>query len=274
MTTMHLPLHDGVRLCTQTFGSPTDPSIVLIHGASSSMLWWDEKLCRQLASAGRHVIRFDQRDTGLSSTFPVGEPGYSDRDLASDVLGILDHIGLEHAHVLGCSMGGWIAGILGIDHPERVASLTLLSTTTGAPDLPPPVAALPEPGDLTDPGEQVRFMLASTSALDSVSSRFDRSATRRLIEADVARSHDLRASLVNPFQISSLGPGRGGWSDISAPTLVMHSDLDPLFPLPHGRALAQAVPGAELLVLADQGHDLLPHNWDAFSQALMLHTDR
>lgn len=273
MTTTTITLSDNVRICLQTFGDPAAPAIVLAHGASASMLWWDAELCRQLADAGRFVVRYDQRDTGLSSTYLIGEPGYSQVDLAHDVLGIMDHLGIEKAHLVGCSMAGGLALLLGIDHPERLHTLTFMDTTTGDADLPKMTAQFPDkPDDLSDRDVQAQYVLDQVRAFDGVSPHFDEAATRALIEADVDRSGDLRPALTNHYLIHFSEPRGGGFADIAVPALVLHGELDPVFPLPHGEAIASAVPGARLVVLQAQGHDLLPHNWDTFVEALVEHT--
>ena len=131
---------NGVTICVATFGSPEDPPVLLIQGNGGSMLWWEDEFCTRLASAGRFVIRYDHRDTGRSVTYPPGEPGYVFTDLVEDAAGVLDVTGVDQAHVVGISMGGAIAQLLALDHPDRVASLTLISTSPdgpGAADLPP-----------------------------------------------------------------------------------------------------------------------------------------
>lgn len=270
-TTVSLSAH--VRICVETFGDPADPAVVLAHGASASMLWWDAELCRRLADAGRFVVRYDQRDTGLSTTYPVGEPGYSQLDLAHDVLGIMDDLRIEKAHLLGCSMAGGLVLLLGVDHPQRFHSLTFMSTTTGDPALPPMTAQFPAaPDNLGDRDVQIQYVLDQVRACDGVSPHFDETAARALIEADVERSTDLRPALTNPFLIEFTAPRSGSFPDVQLPTLVLHGELDPLFALPHGEAIANTVPGARLVVLEAQGHDLLPHSWDTFVTALVEHT--
>ena len=264
---------NGVRLCVETFGRADDPAILLIHGASASMLWWESELCERLAAQGRFVLRYDQRDTGRSTTYPVGAPAYDLVDLAGDALAILDRLGVERAHVVGCSMFGALVLLLGVDHPDRVASLTFVSTSTCEPGLPPIGGHGPDqPADLGDPAVQVEYVLGVLRAYDGVSPFFDETAARALVEADVARATDMAASLTNPFLIEMDGPERGGFGDITAPTLVVHGELDPVFPLPHGEAIARAVPGAELVVLAGAAHDLPRQRWDDFVAALIRHT--
>ena len=264
---------NGVRLCVETFGRADDPAILLIHGASTSLLWWESELCERLAAQGRLVIRYDQRDTGRSTTYPVGAPAYDLVDLAGDALAILDRLGVERAHVVGCSMFGALVLLLGVDHSDRVASLTFVSTSTCEPGLPPIGGHGPDrPADLGDPAVQVEYVLGVLRAYDGVSPFFDEAAARALVEADVARATDMAATLTNPYLIEMDGPQRGSFGDIAVPTLVVHGELDPVFPLPHGKALARAVPGAELVVLAGAAHDLPRQRWDDFVAALVRHT--
>src|SRR6478735_6774245 len=129
---------NGVSLCLEAFGDPTDPAVLLIAGANSSMDWWPALFCQRLAAGARHVIRYDQRDTGRSVSYPQGEPGYGADDLIADVVGILDELELLRAHIVGISTGGAIAQLVALTHRDRVLSLTLISTSAGPgdPDLP------------------------------------------------------------------------------------------------------------------------------------------
>jgi pimeloyl-ACP methyl ester carboxylesterase len=266
---------NGVELCTETFGDRADPAIVLVAGAAASMLWWDADLCEQIAARGRFVVRHDHRDTGRSTCYPPGRPGYSFRDLTHDVLGIQDALGIERAHVVCQSMFGGIGLILGVDHPDRVASLTFVSTSTGADDLPPPSSdlALPAEPKASDTASVVEYVVAGARAYADGSPYFDEAAVRALVEHDVARARNYASTLVNHYPIELDGPARGGFGDITAPTLVVHGDHDPLLPLPHGEALRDAIPGAELLVLKGAGHDLPRPVWDDFVATLVHHTE-
>src|SRR5215470_1575006 len=115
----------GVRLCTESFGDPGDPAVLLIMGMAGSMLWWDERICRALAAGGRFVLRYDHRDTGRSQSWPPGRPGYMGEDLVADAARVLDAYGVAAAHVVGVSMGGALTQVLALDHPGRVRSLVL-----------------------------------------------------------------------------------------------------------------------------------------------------
>jgi pimeloyl-ACP methyl ester carboxylesterase len=130
-------LANGVELCVQTFGDLASPGILLIGGAASSMDRWVDDFCERLASGPRFVIRYDLRDTGQSVSYEPGAPQYSGPDLVTDAVGVLDALRVARAHVVGISMGGGIAQHLALDHAERVASLMLISTSPGGPDLPP-----------------------------------------------------------------------------------------------------------------------------------------
>jgi pimeloyl-ACP methyl ester carboxylesterase len=267
---------NGVELCVETFGTPSDPAVLLIDGAAASMLWWETELCERIAAGDRFVIRYDNRDTGRSTSFPPGRPGYSLTDLAEDALGILDALGIERAHVVCRSMAGGIGLIVGVDHPERVASLTFVSTSTGGDGLPSPSEELadyaptaPEPGDRA---AVVDFVVGSAKAYSGGSPYFDETSVRALVERDVARTRNIASMLTNHDAIDFDGPTGGGFGDIGVPTLVVHGDHDPFLPVPHGEALRDAVPGAELLVLEGAGHDLPRPLWDVFVPALVRHT--
>src|SRR5688500_10114040 len=123
---------NGVDLCVEAFGDPTDPALLLIMGSSASMDWREDELCRRLAGS-RFVIRYDQRDTGRSVTYPAGAPPYTMHDLAADAVGVLDAFGLARAHVVGMSMGGAVAQLVALDHADRVMSLTLIATAAAGP---------------------------------------------------------------------------------------------------------------------------------------------
>src|SRR3954466_7276320 len=136
---------NGVELCTEHFGDPANPPILLIMGIGASMLWWEEGFCQLLADGGRFVIRYDHRDTGRSVTSEPGRPGYSSADLVADAGGVLDAYGIPVAHLVGVSAGGALAQSLTLERPDRVGSLVLISTSpvvAGRRELPPPTDEL------------------------------------------------------------------------------------------------------------------------------------
>ena len=263
---------NGVELCAETFGDPADPAVLLVHGASASMLWWEGGLCERLAGSGRYVIRYDQRDTGRSTSYPPGKPGYAMSDLAADAVGLLDALGIDRAHVVGMSMFGGLALMLGVDYPDRVLSVTFVSTSTGADDLPPPSATIPrlERPDFTDQAAVEEYVVRSIEA--EAGRYFDEDAARDLVRRDMARARDFEASLTNHYAMEFDGPRNGGFGDLSMPVLVIHGDLDPLLPLAHGEAIRDAVPGSSLTVLKGAGHGVPAAVWDDFVDALVQHT--
>jgi pimeloyl-ACP methyl ester carboxylesterase len=265
-----------VELCVDSFGAPGDPAVLLIMGAAASMLWWEDELCARIAAQHRFVIRYDNRDTGRSSCYPPGEPAYSFTDLAQDAIGILDALDVPRAHVVCRSWSGGIGLIIGVDHRDRVASLTFESSSTGADGLPPPSPELaanriPDP-DPDDRAAVIRFVVAWARACADGSPYFDEDATRALVERDLARTRDIAAMLTNHYAIEFDDPAGGGFADIEAPTLVLHGDLDPVLPLAHGEALRDAIPAARLAVLRGAGHDLPAPLWDEFIRELVRHT--
>jgi pimeloyl-ACP methyl ester carboxylesterase len=268
---------NGVDLCVETFGDPANPAILLIHGASASMLWWEEALCARIATAGRYVIRFDNRDTGRSVSYPPGRPEYSLADMADDAVGILDTLDIDRAHLVGRSMAGGIVTIAALGHPDRVASLTLISTTSGGDDLPPVSEEVTTYGgsggpDPDDSVAVVEFIVGLTRVYAGGSPYYDENAMRSLVERDLARTRNVASCLTNHFVIDLGSPTGRGLDEIDTPTLVVHGELDPVFPLGHGRALQRQIPGAELLILEKTGHDVPPPVWNVFVPKLVQHT--
>lgn len=262
----------GARLCAETFGDPADPAILLIGGIASAMDWWDEDFCRALAAGGRFVVRYDHRDTGRSRTDPPGAPSYTGDDLALDPVRVLDALGVDRAHLVGVSMGGGIAQQVAMEHPERVASLTLISTSpvvhveTVGPGLPGPTAEVraqldsppPDP-DWGDPDAVVRSLADGDRAFAGPG--YDEAASFAAARRVVERSID-PAAAANHFLVAS-SPVHGALSAVAAPTLVLHGEADPLFPPEHGAALAAAIPGARLVLLPGVGHQYPPRTaWD------------
>jgi pimeloyl-ACP methyl ester carboxylesterase len=256
-----------------TFGSPADPAVLLIAGVGSSMDWWDPEFCRLLADGGRYVIRYDHRDTGDAPSYPPGRPGYTWDDLVDDAPAVLDEVGVDAAHLVGISMGGMLAQLVTLNHPSRVRSLVLMSTTAGAgdEDLPGPVGleSLPEPV-WTDDAAVVEYLVASQRQL--AAKPFDDEETRALARVAVSRTKNNESSQKNHHAAEGGSAGRHRLGEITVPVLVIHGDEDPLFPLPHGEALAREIPGARLVVLPRTGHEFPSRNWPAVLPELLLHT--
>jgi pimeloyl-ACP methyl ester carboxylesterase len=270
-----------VEICTEACGRSSDPPVLLMIGMAGSMLWWDETFCATLADRGRFVIRYDQRDTGRSVTYPAGRPGYTGGDLVGDAAGVLDAYGIAAAHVVGVSAGGALGQVLAIDHPDRVLSLVLISTSSVAGDdragLPGPSEELtrfwgtPAP-DSADRDAATDTLVAYVRLLAGGRRPFDERFARDLVRRDMDRALNY-ASAQNHELIDGARP-RGRLSDISVPTLVVHGTADPLFPIEHGEALAGGIPGARLLRLEGAGHGVEPADWETLAAAIAEHTAR
>jgi pimeloyl-ACP methyl ester carboxylesterase len=277
---------NDVEICTESFGDPGDRAVLLVMGAASSMLRWEDELCRQLAARGRHVVRFDNRDTGRSTTVAPGTSTYTMLDMADDAVGVLEALSIETAHVVGISMGGQIAQNIALRHPQRVTGLTLVATTCD-----PHAALRAAAGEaLKDdlPGATDAFMAAAASAtvtdpadpafveeqldlyrvLCGPGRAFDEATQRDLISRELTRAVDLLSSYNHGAAIAATPRWRGELGRIAVPTVVLHGSGDPLMPLAHGAALAAEVPGAKLVVLEGAGHEINREDWPVLIDAI------
>ncbi|EJN05558.1 putative hydrolase or acyltransferase of alpha/beta superfamily [Phyllobacterium sp. YR531] len=240
------------------------------------MIWWETDLCRMIADGGRFVIRYDNRDTGLSTSYPTGNPGYALSDMASDAIRILDWLEVRSAHIVGRSLGAAIALAIAIDHPKRALSITFVSATTGDDDLPAMTSEFEEATskipDFSNLAALENHIVEVLRIFSGNSPHFDEVEMRSLSALDIARTRNMQSTLANHFLIDFDAPRNGELSDLSIPALIVHGENDPVFPLPHGRALSDAVPGSRLLVLPDTGHDIPRQHWEIFVTALTDHT--
>lgn len=276
-------LIDGVELCVESFGEEADGPVLLISGIATSMDQWDAAFCERLAGHGRFVIRYDHRDTGRSVTSPPGRPNYTSDELATDPLRVLDALDIDRAHVVGVSMGGGIAQQLAARHAARVRTITLIATSPAgersddAP-LPPPAPALaatfddpaPEP-DWNDRAAVVEYLVDGERPYAG-SLGFDEVRARRVANLVIDRARDVAAG-ANHFAADDGSAPPFRLADIDVPTLVLHGTTDPLFPFPHGEALATEIPGASLVALEGMGHEAPPAQlWDVVIRAIADHT--
>lgn len=270
---------NGAASCVAVRGGTDDPAVLLV---GSSMPSWPEELCERLVAGGRRVIRYDARDTGRAESYPPGEPGYSLADLVDDAVGVLDATGTGRAHVVGMSAGGWIAQLLALDRPERVATLTLVAARPNTPgpvddDLPEHDDALmqvlrttPDP-DWSDRRAVVEHLVLLAATFAGAGA-FDEAAARRDAEAEVDRTTDVRCATSN-IAFTDHGPRRREQlGRITAPTLVLHGVQDPFFPIGNGEALAAEIPGARLVRLEGVGHRLPAHAVPTVADEILAHT--
>lgn len=263
---------NGITLFYDTFGSPTDPAMLLVMGLGAQMTMWDESFCEALAAEGFHVIRFDNRDTGLSTKIEGGpEPdvmkamsgdhstaSYTLWDMADDAFGLLDHLGIAKAHIVGASMGGMIVQCMAIRKPDRVRSMTSIMSTTGNPAVgqakPEAMAILMTP-PATD-REGVIESAVKTWTVLAGSMPVDEAAVRERAAATFDRNFYPIGVTRQMVGIMATGDRTEALKELDVPTLVIHGGDDPLVGLSGGEATAAAIPGAELLVIPGMGHDM------------------
>ncbi len=270
---------NGAALCTEPFGDPADPAILLVMGIGASMLWWEADFCRMLADEGRFVIRYDHRDTGRSVTSEPGHPTYNGTDLVADAAGVLDAYGLSAAHIVGVSAGGAFAQLLALNFADRVLSLVLISTTpatAGDRGLPPPTEdfgrfVATAKVDWSDPESVIEYLVGYSRVLNGGQRPFDEAAWRELVRHDVERARNV-AALQNHDAISGGDQSPEPLSSIKVPTLVIHGTADPMFPLAHAEALAEEIPGATLLAIRGAGHGVGRADWATVVPAILEHT--
>lgn len=270
---------NGVALCTESFGNPGDPAILLVMGIGGSMLWWSESFCRMLADGGRFVIRYDHRDTGRSVTYEPGHPGYNGADLVADAAGVIDAYRLPAAHIVGVSAGAAFAQILALDFTDQVLSLVLISTSPATPGdrrLPPPteefrrfVATVEV--DWLDSESVIEYLVGYSRVLNGTQRHFDEAASREFARRDVERARNV-AALQNHNLLADDDRSGEALFSIKVPTLVIHGTADPMFPLGHGEAVTEEIPGATLLPLEGAGHGVDQADCETIVAAILEHT--
>ncbi|MBD2892806.1 Rhodomycin D methylesterase DauP [Actinomadura sp. RB99] len=292
-----MPIADvspGVSIAYESFGDPADAPVLLVMGFGAQMIAWHEDFCRALAARGRYVIRFDNRDCGLSTRFDdhpvdmrrfigavssgdiasaVAMVPYRLKDMADDGFGLLTALGVERAHVVGASMGGMIAQTMAITRPERVLTLTSMMSSTGENEYgrssPEARAVLFAP----KPQDRDGYVAAAERELVWASKRYgDASALRELAAASYDRAYypagvgrQLGAMILSGSRADAL-------RELRVPTLVIHGLDDTLIDPSGGRRTAELVPGAELLLIPDMGHDRPRELWPVIIDALDAHT--
>lgn len=288
-TERYARLSNGIKLCYDTFGDCDAPCLLLIMGLGGPLTWWSPDLCRLLAERGFFVVRYDNRDVGRSTKLTTYggrrghvvkgfvssravlpraiapyTPPYTLSDMASDAVGLLDHLGVDRVHTVGVSMGGMIAQTVAIDHPHRVASLVSIMSTTGRqsvgwqdPRLIPRMLGRGRHSRETYMYESVRTWQAIGSpaypiSVDEARDRAAETFDRGISPSGVIRQ--IQAVLAQPDRSAAL---RG----VTAPTLVIHGLADRLVHVSGGRATARTIPGSELLLIPGMGHDMPRALW-------------
>jgi pimeloyl-ACP methyl ester carboxylesterase len=281
---------NGIQIEYDTFGDSSSPALLLVMGAGGQMIFWEVEFCELLVKREHFVIRFDNRDVGLSTKFEKdgipdmmaamkGEPlssAYSLEDMADDAVGLLDALGIEKAHVCGVSMGGMIAQVISYRYPERVLSLTSIMSSTGNPELPqikPDVLAAvfkPVPGERE---MYIEHYVNLWRMLWSPGFPFDETRLRTIMAESYDRSYYPQGMVRHSAAVLTHGYRRSSIASIKVPTLVIHGDADPLISVEGGKEIAQLIPGAKLLIIGGMGHDMPKEAWQKIIDAISNHTN-
>jgi pimeloyl-ACP methyl ester carboxylesterase len=280
---------NGIRIEYEAFGDRSFPALLLVAGNGAQLLFWEVDFCELLAEKGYYVIRFDNRDTGLSTKFDqagipdfpaaiqavmAGKPvnaAYSLDDMADDAVGLLTALGIEKAHIGGASMGGMIAQVIAYRHPLHVLSLTSIMSTTGNPGLPQgkpeALAAVlaPAPGER---GAYVEHNLNVWRTIWSPGFPFEEKRARAFLEKSYDRSYYPQGMMRQNMAILASGDRTPSLSSIKAPTLVIHGAADPLIPVAGGRDTARVIQGARLVIISGMGHDMPKGVWAEIVDAI------
>lgn len=280
---------NGIELEYEEFGERSGRPLLLVMGLGAQMILWEEEFCEELARRGHRVIRFDNRDVGLSTKLEdAGVPDmtaivqawqagrraeapYTLSDMARDAVGLLDALGIDAAHVVGASMGGMIAQTMAIEHPSRVKSLTSIMSTTGASDLPPPkpeaMQALLTPPPPDREGN-IERAVAVFRVIGSPGFPFDEKRFREIAGRAYDRCFYPQGVARQLAAIIASGSRREALRKIRIPALVIHGTADPLVPLEAGKDTARSIPGARELYIEGMGHDLPRPAWPQIVDAI------
>jgi pimeloyl-ACP methyl ester carboxylesterase len=286
---------NGIELEYEVIGNPGDPALLLIMGLGAQLITWDDEFVLGLARRGHFVIRYDNRDVGLSTHFagaphptPLeivarrakGEPlgvAYTLADMADDAAGLLDHLELPSAHVIGASLGGMVAQTLALAHPRRVRSLTSIMSSTGNPSLPPAkpdaVARLGMPAP-SERSAYVEHTLETQRILAGSGFPFDEERARKLAGRSFDRAFDPQGRARQVAAVVASGSRREALESLRVPTLVVHGLEDPLVPVEAGLDTHDAIAGSELLLIDGMGHSLPRGVWPSLIDAIQKHVAR
>lgn len=265
---------NGVELEYEVLGEGNPDTLTLVMGLGAQMTRWPPQLVQMLVDRGFRVIRFDNRDVGLSTHFKQGDV-YELSDMAKDVIGLLDHLGVAKTHLVGVSMGGMIGQLVAAMWPDRVLSFTSVMSSTGAPgtldSTPEAMAVLstPAPNPHTDLEGFLAHSVRNARTIGSPGYPQDEAVLRQRAEADMRRAFDPYGVMRQRQAVQRDGDRTERLKAVTAPTVVLHGADDPLVPLAGGQATAKAIAGAELRVIPGMGHDLPPQLYDTLVDAIM-----
>jgi pimeloyl-ACP methyl ester carboxylesterase len=282
-----------ITLEYETIGDPSAPPLLLVMGLAAQMIAWDDEFCRLLADRGHFVVRFDNRDCGLSTHLdgvaadlggmvaallspdaPLPTAPYLLRDMAADAIGLLDELGVDRADIVGASMGGMIAQTMAIEWPERVRTLTSIMSNTGERAFGGPTPEAMQALITPAPPERDAYIdnAVKTWRILAPSRHFDEQRIRERATAAYDRAFYPEGIGRQLNAVVASGDRAEGLGQLSTPTLVIHGRLDPLVDRSGGERTAELVPGAHLLIVGDMGHDLPAPLWSFLAETISAHT--
>jgi len=278
----------GVTICHESFGDPADPPLLLVMGLGMQMVGWHEDFCRQLAGRGFHVVRYDNRDTGRSTSFEFAPPSlgqmvarrftpeqYRLEDMTDDAAGLIEALELGPVHVVGASMGGMISQMLAAQRPDLVRSLTSIMSNTGSRITGQPAFSLMRELLRRAPDDRDGFIEHSVRLFTLIgTAKSDQEEIREIAGLQYDRGHDPAGAGRQLGAILKSGNRTKLLRQIQAPTLVIHGKSDRLVRPSGGRATAKAIPGARLLRIDEMGHDLPRDVWDRIIEAITSNAER
>ena len=285
MATQQARLPGEITIAYEEIGEPDHPPLLLVGGLGQQLIAWRDDFVAELTARGLRVIRFDNRDTGLSTHFEEmpdleamfggdrSSAPYTLSDMASDAAGLIEALGLDSAHVAGVSMGGMVAQVLAAEHPQRVRSLVSIMSTTGERSVsqPTPEAQAVLLGPRSTNVEEAQQRAVEFARVVGSPGMLDEDWSRELARRSFERAFDPAGLARHLAAIWAVGDRTEAVRTIAAPTLVMHGELDPLMPLSAGRATADAIEGSELLVLEGMAHDVPRRLWPRIADAIAGH---
>jgi pimeloyl-ACP methyl ester carboxylesterase len=286
---------NNISIEFETFGEPDAKPLLLVMGLGAQMIAWDENLCQQLADAGHFVIRYDNRDAGLSThlhehgvpdfeaiavelaTNGSAKVPYTLDDMAEDGIAVLDELGIKQAHICGASLGGMIVQAMAINHPDRILSMTSIMSSTGNPGLPPahPEAMAALTSERKDePEHAMSRAVAVSKVIGSKGFERDEERIRHKALESYNRAYNPDGVVRQMAAVMTHGDRRPGLNTLKLPCLVIHGDIDPLVPVTGGHDTHQNVPDAELMIIEGMGHDLPKGAWDQIVKGIASLTDQ
>ncbi|MBN1277224.1 MAG: alpha/beta hydrolase [Deltaproteobacteria bacterium] len=285
---------NGIEICYQFFGESDASPLVMINGLGSQMINWHEDFCLQLAARGYRLIRFDNRDTGLSTRFDDSgvpdlnrfaeakekggraEPPYTLLDMARDAVGLLDALGIESAHFLGSSMGGRIGQLIAINHPHRIRTLTCMVSSMGESGFPPPNPDVIELLFMAAPSDRAGYIehyIRLCRMLSGSKLGIDEDYARKKAERCFKRSFNPEGEIRQAAALMTAGSNKERLGSIRTPTLIINGSDDPLISVDCAKDMEKTIPRAKLMIIEGMGHGIsdTPQVWPQVIEAIALH---